>query len=180
MKTKNRWIPILFTLLYFGFATFVPVHADFWTRLIRILLLFLAAFCSLLLWGSYYVWARWGSRSIPGLVLIGLLLPAVMGGVPAGILSYRSSRLADLYARVQSESSVVVIEDEEFVTDRGNPVGVRVRYQVRYPKGAETVIPHLPPAALSSAPFPYLQGFSIRSYEFHALNATDGARPGVS
>ena len=99
----------------------------------------------------------------------------MIGGVPAGILSYRSSRLADLHARVKSESSIVVIEDEEFVTDRGNPVGVRVRYQVRYPKGAETVIAHLPPASLSSAPFPYLQGFSMRNYEFHALNATDYA-----
>jgi hypothetical protein len=107
------------------------------------------------------------------LLLIAILLPVMTCVIPAGILSYRSSRTEALYAKVKRESSIVTMEDEEYLTERGNPVGIRVRYEVRYPKGAEAVIPHLPPASLSSAPFPYLQGFSMRNSEYHAINATD-------
>jgi hypothetical protein len=174
MIPKNpHWIPLLITLLYFGVAFFFPIHADFLTGLVRILLLCVAAFCTLLLWVSYFVWATRGSRKIAVLLLIAFLLPVVTCVVRAGILSYRSRRTEALYSKVRSESSLITMDDEEFVTERGNPVGIRVRYQVRYPSGAETVIPHLPPASLSSAPFPYLQGFSMRNSEYHAINATD-------
>jgi hypothetical protein len=174
MRTKHLcWIPVVFTLLYFGFAYFFPVHADFLTGLVRLLLLSIATVCAVLLWVSYYAWGRLGVRTAGGLLLIALLLPVLTGVIPAEILSYRSSRTEALYTKVKNESTIVTMEDEEYITERGNPVGIRVRYQVRYPKGAETVIPHLPPASLSSAPFPYVQGFSMRNSEFHALNATD-------
>ncbi len=174
MKTNDpRWIPVLFALLYFGIAVFWPVHEDFWTRLIRLFLLSIAALCSLLVWVSYFVWARWKSRRTAGLFLTCLLVPAVICGIPAAVLSHRSKRLSELDARIKKESILITMQDEELVTDQGNAIGVRLLYQVRYPKGADALISHLPPANLSSAPAPYAAGFWISRTEIHALTATD-------
>src|SRR5690348_9316858 len=79
----------------------------------------------------------------------------------------------DLDGKVKKEASILTIEDEELLTDHGNPDGLRVRYQVRYPLGAVALISHLPPANLSSAPDPYARGFWLRQNQFHELNATD-------
>jgi hypothetical protein len=174
MKIKNpRWIPVLFTLLYFGYAIFSPIHADFLTRIFRAVLLSIAAFCSVVLWVSYKVWADRWSRNATGLLIIAVLLPVVIYGIPTAVLSYQAIHLMELDTRIKKEATLITIEDEELLTDHGNPIGVRVRYQVRYPKGADALISHLPPANLSNAPSPYTGGFWVRSTEFHALNATD-------
>jgi len=177
MKFRNSlWIPSLFTLLYFGFAIFTPVRAMWFGSLIRAAVLLIAAFCSLLLWICYSVWVGRGAKSRTLLLIIALLLPMVLYGIPIGVLAVLSSQeshLMDLDGKVKKEASILTIEDEELLTDHGNPVGVRVRYQVRYPMGTETLISHLPPANLSSAPDPYAKGFWVRQNQFHALNATD-------
>ena len=173
MKTNHWSIPLVLTFIYFGFALVFPIHAEMFTGLIRILLLSFAALCSLLLWVSYIVWSRRGASSITGLLLIGLLLPLIICGIPAAVLSYRSWHVRDLDARIKKEAVVIAIEDEEVLTERGNPIGVRVRYEVRYPRGAEALISQLPPANLSSAPLPYAKGFWVLRNEIHALNATD-------
>ena len=159
MKSNPRWIPVLFTSLYAGFAIFFPIPPGFLADFIRLLLLSIAALCSLLLWVSYIVWSRRGALSITGIVIIALLLPVAICGIPTAVLSYRSTQLRDLDIRIRKEASVLTIRDEEVRTDHGNPIGVRVRYQARYPKDAQARISHLPPANLSSAPFPYVRGF---------------------
>jgi hypothetical protein len=111
--------------------------------------------------------------SITGIALVALSLPVTICGIPTAVLSYRSSQLRDLDTRIRKEASVLTIGDEEVFTDHGNPIGVRVRYQARYPKGAQARISHLPPANLSSAPFPYVRGFWVLRTEIHALTATD-------
>src|SRR5579863_7489017 len=150
MKLRNPiWVPVFFTFLYFGIAVFTPIETGFLASFVRVLLLSIAALCSLLLWMSWFVWLRRGSRGIARLVIIAVLLPVVICGIPAAVASYRSRHLSDLDARMKKEGTVTTVEDEELLTDQGNPIGVRVRYQVRYPKGAEALISHVPPANLS-------------------------------
>ena len=174
MNTKNlRWIPLLFSLLYFACAVFLPVHATWFAGLIRTFLVAIAACCSLLLWVSYTVWVRRGWHSTAGLLTIAALLPVVIYGIPAGIGSYRARKLMELDTRVKKEATLITMADTELTTEHGNPIGVRLRYQVRYPRGADALIAHVPPANLSNALDPYAGGFWVRSTEIHALTATD-------
>jgi len=177
MKIKNPlWIPAVFTFLYFAFAIFVPVQATWFEGLLRTAVLLIAGLCSFLLWISYSVWAARGARKLESLLLIALSLPVVLYGIPIavlGVLSIQQKQLMEIDSQVKKEASMLTIKDQELLTDLGNPVGVRVRYQVRYPKGAEALISHLPPANLSSAPDPYAKGFWVRSNQFRALSATD-------
>jgi hypothetical protein len=174
MKTNNPlWVTGFFTFIYLGIASFSPIQSGFLSTFVRVLLLSIATLCSVLLWVIYFVWGRRGSMSVTRLLIIAMLLPVVVCGIPAAILSYRSNQLQDLDARIKKEATVITMEDEELVTDHGNPIGVRLRYQVRYPKGSDALISHIPPANLSSRPAPYSGGFWILSTEIHALNATD-------
>jgi hypothetical protein len=176
MKIKNRlWVPALFTFLYFAFAILVPVRATWFEGMIRIAVLLIAGLCSFLLWVSYIVLVR-GARKSESLLMIALSLPVVLYGIPIAVLavlSIQQKHLMEIDSQVKKEASILTIEDQELLTDHGNPVGVRVRYKVRYPNGAEALISHLPPANLSSAPDPYAKGFWVRSSQFHALSATD-------
>lgn len=177
MKIKNAlWIPSLFTFLYFAFAILVPVRAMWFEGLLRTAVLLIAALCSLLLWISYTVWVARDARKLESLLIIALSLPVVLYGIPLAalaVLTIQQKHLMEIDGQVKKEARILTIEDQELLSDHGNPVGVRVRYQVRYPIGAEGLISHLPPANLSSAPDPYAKGFWVRSNQFHALSATD-------
>ena len=177
MKIKNPlWIPAVFTFLYFSFAIFVPVRAPWFEGLLRTAVLLIAGLCSFLLWISYFVWVARGARKLESLLIIALSLPVVLYGIPIAVLavlSFQQKHLIEIDSQVKKEASMLTMEDQELLSDHGNPVGVRVRYQVRYPKGAEALISRLPPANLSSAPDPYAKGFWVRSNQFRALSATD-------
>jgi len=173
MKAKNPiWVPVLFTLAYFSYALLSPIHADWFKAVVRFFLLSAAAVSSVLLWACYGLWFHRKSRSLGWLFGIGLLPVAILG-VFALYSLYRSHHLASLDSKIKTESRLIRIDDEELLTARGNPIGVRLHYEVHYPKGSGELIPHVPPANLSMVPLPYLMGFWVRNTESRALNATD-------
>ena len=174
-KAKSPvWVPVFFTLGYFGCAVLAPIHADWFTVVIRTFLLLAAAASSLLVWASWGFWFRRKARHQGWLFGIGLL-PIAIGGVLGLASTYRSHHLAAVAAKIRTDTRLVRIDDEELLTARGNPIGVRLRYVVRYPEGSEAVIPHIPPAGMSAVPPPYLLGLSVRNSESRALSATDYA-----
>jgi len=175
MKAKNPiWAPVLFTLAYFGYALLTPIYADWFRAFIRAFLLSAAAISSVLLWACYMLWFHRKSRRLGWLFGIGLLPVAIFGFLDLWS-SYRAHHLASLDAKIKKEARLIRIADEELLTARGNPIGVRLRYEVHYPEGSAELIPHVPPASLSMVPPPYLTGFWARNTESHALNATDYA-----
>lgn len=173
MKGKSAlWIPILFTLFYFGFAySFIALN-DSATWLFGLIPLAMAGLSSILLWISFAIWAR-SPRRPARLLLIAVLLPVVIYGVPIGMLSWQSHRLMIMDAKMKKEASLLDIADEELLTASGSPIGVRLRVQVRYPEGVEPLVPHIPPANLSTAPAPYVAGFWVANAKYQMLNATD-------
>jgi hypothetical protein len=175
MRAKNPvWVPVLFTLGYFGCALLAPIHEDWFTAVVRAFLLLAAAASSLLVWVSWGIWFRRKARHPGWLVGIGLL-PIAIGGALGLASTYRARHLAAVDARIKTDTRLVRIDDEELLTPRGNPIGVRLRYEIRYPEGSEAVIPHIPPAGMSAVPPPYLLGLAVRDSESRALSATDYA-----
>jgi hypothetical protein len=187
MKFDNpRRILTFFTLLYFGAAFFIPVYTPFLQDLyfssfsgeqalvIRVSLTAMAVLSSFLLWIFCRLWMRRTSRGLAAVVIVGLLLPAVILEVPRELSRFQSHRAQVLEARIKTESRLVTMEDEELLSVSGHPVGVRLRYQVHYPEGGE-IIAHIPYATVSTAPSPYLRGFTVWKTGLQALNTTDYA-----
>jgi len=175
MRAKHPiWVPVALTIAYFGYAILTPVHADWFTAFVRSLMLGGAAAASLAVWTYYAFWVRRRARRLRELFVVGLV-PVALLGCAELYSGYRSRRLAALETRVRTEARLVRIDDEELLTPRGNPIGVRLRYEVHYPEGSDELIPHIPPAGLSMVPLPYLSGFWVLNTESRALNATDYA-----
>jgi hypothetical protein len=185
MKFDNpRFILIFFTLLYFGTAFFIPVYTPFLQDLyfssfsgeqvlvIRVSLTAMAALSSFLLWIFCCLWMRRTTGVLAVVIIVGLLLPAVILEVPRELSRFQSHRAQVLDARIKTESRLISMEDQELLSVSGHPVGVRLRYQVHYPEGGE-IIAHIPCATLSTAPSPYLRGFTVWKTDLHALNITD-------
>ena len=175
MKAKNPiWVPVLFTVAYFGYAALTPISGDWFREFIRAFLLWSAVVSSVIVWACYGLWRRRKSRNVGWLFLVGLLPVAAFGGFDL-YSTYRARHLAFLDAKIKAEARLIRIDDEELLTARGNPIGVRLRYEVRYPKGSEELIRHIPPANLSTVGPPYLLGFCVINTESRALGQTDYA-----
>ena len=178
MRAKHRiWIPVLFTVAYFGYAALSPLAGhwgDWFTPFIRAFLLAAAAVSSGCVWACYGLWSHGKLRRPGWMFAIGLLPIALLGALDLYAM-YRVHHLAILDARIRKEARLIRIDDEELLTARGNPIGVRLRYEVNYPEGSGELIRHIPPADLSMIPPPYLSGFWARTTESRTLNATDDA-----
>jgi hypothetical protein len=185
MKSDNtRRLLILFTLLYFGVAFFIPVYAPFledlyfssftWEQalVIRATLAGIAALSSFSLWMFCRDWIGRRSRGLAGVIVMGLLLPAVIVEVSRELARSQRRRAQILDARIKNEAHLISMEDEELVSEGGHPVGVRLRYKVHYPEGGE-IIRRASPATLSTAPLPYVMGFGVLKKDLRALNSTD-------
>jgi hypothetical protein len=111
-----------------------------WIRLGRIIALGLAAISAILLWVIYGMfWARGTPRSQGVLLLTGILCPVVVT-----ISIFQVTKLVrGVYerrtARQVAHSRVSNVRDELLLGPAGNPIGVRIRYNVAYQDGLDNL-----------------------------------------
>jgi hypothetical protein len=140
LSSRSPAIPAGFTLLYLVAAfVFGPaMDQGSWIRLGRILALGLAAVSAIVLWVIYGVfWARGAPRSLGALILTGLLCPAVVTTSVFEVTGLVRRAHERRTARQLAHSRISKVRDELLLGPAGNPIGVRIRYNIAYQDGLD-------------------------------------------
>jgi hypothetical protein len=136
-KVDSRLIASGFTALYVAVALLFGPLLDrgSWLHLGRIVLLSLAGLSIGVLW-SFYAIFRLRLNTVT-LLAAGALCPVLVTVCLAQALSLVRGASERKTARQVTASRIVEVTDELLLGSKGNPIGVRVRYRVRYGEGLD-------------------------------------------
>ena len=145
--THPVWIPIGFSLAYLAGSCLVGIYggSGTWEGMSRDIGVYAALFAialpsTLLIW---LAWAWWSRRRAPrsrtALMMAGVTIPFVVAAVAYEIVTVSADIEERRTERQLANAHLSEVTDELLLSPRGNPVGIRLRYAVRFDEGLDDV-----------------------------------------
>lgn len=114
------------------------------------------------------IWAVWlwsvrekATGSLSFLIVLGVAIPIVVGTIGQAGLKTSAALKESATARQLAGINVSPVEDEMLLSRRGNPIGIRVRYKVRFADGLDD-IRYRPTVSLAFVS-PHVEMWELRS-----------------
>ena len=144
-RAHRIWIPVAFTAAYLigSWAVGTFAGSGSWNGLAQAIgvdaaLLLIALPSTALVWLTWAWWSRGRVvRPLGVLMVAGVIIPFAVAGLATAIATIEATAANQRTEHQLANAHLSEVTDEVLLSERGNPIGIRLRYTVRYAEGLD-------------------------------------------
>ncbi len=181
-RNYHVWVPVVFTAAYvtgsWALGTFVG--SGTWNGLAQaigldVALLLIALPSTVLVWLTWAWWSRGKVvRPLGVLMVAGAIIPLAVAGLATEIVTSKETATKQRTEHQLANAHLSEVTDELLLSERGNPIGIRLRYTVRYADGLDDK--RYRPIVSVRFDSPFVEMWPVRSQIDPAVGAQFDAR----